>query len=131
MQRALLVAIAVTLAAPAAAQEAALRELLLSNAWCSFSYNQTTGASRTERAQFAANGTLHVSSGAQSHSSGPYGSTAGQSSTARTWFWKVERGDLHLSEDRATWESLGLDVRRNANGSVVLVTDGREYAQCR
>ena len=37
-------------------------ELLLSSAWCSFSYNQTTGYSKTTRVRFSRNGTYGTGS---------------------------------------------------------------------
>lgn len=124
-------AAATALSCPAAAQDAQLRQLLLSSAWCSFSYNKVTGASRSERAQFSPNGTMTLGSDAQSYSSGAYGSVAGQSAGSALYYWRVEGGELLFSEDRLNWEPIQLDVRRNANGSFILVADGKEYAQCR
>jgi hypothetical protein len=119
------------LSAPAVAQDAQLRQLLLSSAWCSFTYNKTTGASRTERAQFAPNGTMFLSTGAQSHSSGPHGSATGQSASSRSLQWRVERSELLFSEDGVTWEAVEINVKRSSNGGFIIVADGKEYAQCR
>ena len=117
--------------AAVAQSDAEIRQVLLSSAWCSFAYNKISGTSRTERVQFAADGTMSVASGAESFSSGRAGSVAGQSSGAQTLFWKVLGGDLHLSEDRSSWQGVGLEGKRNSNGSLILVADGKEYAQCR
>jgi hypothetical protein len=123
--------VAAPLASAAAQTDAEIRQVLLSSAWCSFTYNKVSGASRTERAQFSPQGTLVVSSGAESYSSGRSGSVAGQSTGGATYFWKVERGDVHLSEDRFSWRAVGLEGKRNSNGSIILTADGKEYAQCR
>jgi hypothetical protein len=118
--------------APAAAQtDGEIRQVLLSSAWCSFSYNKVSGASRSERVQFFPNGSASISSNAESYSSGRSGSAAGQSSRAQTVYWRVQGGDLHLSEDGRSFEPVGLQGKRNSNGSLILVADGKEYAQCR
>ena len=89
-----------SIALPAAAQsDGEIRQVLLSSAWCSFSYNQVSGTSRTERVQFFPNGSASISSGAESYSSGRAGTATGQSSRAQTVYWRVQGGDLHLSED--------------------------------
>src|SRR5688500_9186486 len=61
-----LLALALLLAlpfAPAAAQsDGEIRQVLLSSAWCSFSYNNVSGASRSERVQFFPNGSASFAS---------------------------------------------------------------------
>ena len=117
--------------APARAQQdAKLQQLLLSSRWCSFSYNKISGASRSEVAQFFANGVLTVGSNAESYSANRYGSVAGQSQGGRHYFWRVRAGDLWLSEDGTNFEPLGLRVTRNSNGHPILHADGKEYSMC-
>src|SRR5688500_12321164 len=119
-------------ALPAAAQsDGEIRQVLLSSAWCSFSYNKVSGASRSERVQFFPNGSASIASNAESYSSGRGGTASGQSSAARTLYWRVQGGDLHLSEDGRSFEPVGLQGKRNSNGSLILVADGKEYGQCR
>ncbi|MBM3568866.1 MAG: hypothetical protein FJX46_08935 [Alphaproteobacteria bacterium] len=113
------------------AHDAQIRQLLLGNAWCSFAYNQISGASRSERAQFAPDGSLTVTSGAESYSAGRGGTVAGQSQASRRYFWRVAQGDLHLSENGAQWQPTGLQAKRNSSGAIILVADGKEYAACR
>jgi len=130
--RLLLALVLITLlSTPATAQDSRLRQLLLSSAWCSFSHNETTGASRAERALFASNGTMTLFTGAQHNTSGPYGTSAGQREGSRVYSWKVEGGDLLLSEDRRHWNALDLAVRRDSRGNFVIVADGKEYTSCR
>jgi hypothetical protein len=48
-----LVLAAAPLAAARAQSDAEIRQGLLSSAWCSFTYNKVSGASRSERVQFS------------------------------------------------------------------------------
>ena len=128
----LMLALLTLSAVPAAAQsDGEIRQVLLSSAWCSFSYNQASGASRSERVQFFPNGSASIASNAESYSSGRGGTASGQSSAARTLYWRVQGGDLHLSEDGRSFEPVGLQGKRNSSGSLILVADGKEYGQCR
>jgi hypothetical protein len=109
-----------------------LRQLLLSSAWCSFKYNQITGATNTSRAVFYANGGLSLGTGAESYSSGAYGSVAGQSAGQSALQWKVQGGRLYVdSGEGMGFQDLGLQVKQNSNGSPILVADGKEYSSCR
>ena len=45
-------------------------ELLTSSAWCTFTYNKTTGYSHTKRTQFFANGSYGTGSRGEGYSSG-------------------------------------------------------------
>ena len=107
-----------------------LTALLTRNAWCGFTYNQHTGTSTSERVVFAANGMVSRSSGAQTYSSGPAGSVAGQSANSDRARWKVANGMLHLSQDGANWSPQPLQVSQNSNGSPIIKSGGKEYMVC-
>ena len=104
-------------------------ELLLSSAWCTFTYNKVSGYSSTKRVRFSANGTYTMGSRAEGSSSGRYGSVAGQSDASGGGRWKVERGELFLSEG-GPFEHVQTVLKRNSNGYPVIVADGIEYSQC-
>ena len=103
---------------------------LMANAWCSFSYNQTTGYSHSKRAVFGGNGVLSIHSGNEGGSSGSGGSYYGQSSGGQSYGWAVKGGVLYLS-DGASWDAHSLDSKRNSNGSIILIVDGKEWSVCR
>ena len=103
---------------------------LTANAWCSFSYNQTTGYSHSKRAVFGGNGVLSIHSGNEGGSSGSGGSYYGQSSGGQSYGWAVKGGVLYLS-DGASWDAHSLDSKRNSNGSIILIVDGKEWSVCR
>jgi hypothetical protein len=102
---------------------------LMANAWCSFSYNQTTGYSHSKHAVFGGNGILRINSGAEGGSSGYGGSYYGQSSGGESYGWAVKGGVLYLS-DGASWDAHSLDSKRNSNGSIILIVDGKEWSVC-
>jgi hypothetical protein len=102
---------------------------LMANAWCSFSYNQTTGYSHSKRAVFGGNGILSINSGNEGGSSGYGGSYYGQSSGGESYGWAVKGGVLYLS-DGATWNAHSLDAKNNSNGSLILIVDGKEWSTC-
>jgi hypothetical protein len=102
---------------------------LMANAWCSFSYNQTTGYSHSKRAVFGGNGILSINSGNEGGSSGYGGSYYGQSSGGESYGWAVKGGVLYLS-DGATWDAHSLDAKNNSNGSLILIVDGKEWSTC-
>ena len=103
---------------------------LMQNAWCSFSYNQTTGYSHSKRAVFGGNGILRINSGAEGGSSGYGGSYYGQSSGGDSYRWSVKDSVLYLS-DGNSWDAHSLDSKRNSNGSLILIVDGKEWSVCR
>ena len=117
---------------PAAASGAdgQLTALLTRNAWCGFTSNQHTGTSTNERVVFSANGRVARSAGAQTYSSGPAGSVAGQSSNAEQAHWKVANGMLHLSQDGTNWSPQPLQVTQNSSGYPIIKSGGKEYMQC-
>ncbi|MFM8552656.1 MAG: hypothetical protein ACKOCD_10200 [Nitrospiraceae bacterium] len=117
---------------PADAQSAQLSQLLLSSAWCSFSYNKTTGASHQARVQFHPNGNWSAGSRGETYSNGPNGSVAGQHDGGGGGRWAVQQGQLFMSNPPETpsLTPVGLTIKHNSNGYPILMADGREYSQC-
>jgi hypothetical protein len=105
-------------------------KLLLASAWCSFSYSQTSGTTRTTRAQFYRDGTYRFGNQRESHSSGQYGSVYGQGAGGGGGRWKVQGGELLMSEGAAPLEKVQTVLKRNSNGYPIIVADGVEYMQC-
>lgn len=119
------------LVAPTAALAGGLsNDLLLSSAWCTFRYNKTTGSSSGRRVVFSPNGTYAVSSQSESYSSGRGGTAAGQSNASGGGRWRVQGGELFMSEG-GQFEHVETVVKRNSNGYPIIVADGAEYSQCR
>ena len=114
-----------------AGQDAQLTAFLTRNAWCGFTYNKTSGASRSERVVFNPNGMVSQGSNAESYSSGPSGSVAGQSRGGNQGRWKVQNATLHLSQDGNSWEPQNLQITKNSNGSPIIKNGGKEYMVCR
>lgn len=108
-----------------------LAALLTSSAWCSFTYNQYSGASHQERVVFAGDGTWASGSRGETYSSGPNGTVAGQSDSGDGGRWEVRGERLFLSAGGAPLEDAGLTVTRNSNGFPILHSGGKEYSQCR
>lgn len=106
-------------------------ELLTSSAWCTFTYNKTTGYSHTKRVYFNANGTYGTGSRGEGYSSGGGGTMASQRNSAGGGLWRVEKGELFMSEGNAMLEWVGTVLKRNNNGYPIIVADGVEYSQCR
>ena len=105
-------------------------ELMLSSAWCTFSYNKTTGYSSSKRVTFSAGGTYAMGSRGEGGSSGSGGSMASQHDAAGGGRWRVRNGELYLSEG-GDFEHVATTLKRNSNGHPVIVADGVEYSQCR
>ena len=106
-------------------------DLLLSSAWCTFSYNKITGYSSTKRVYFNANGTYGIGARSEGYSSGGGGSMASQRDSGASGLWKVDRGELLMSEGVGQLEHVGTVLKRNNNGHPIIVADGVEYSQCR
>lgn len=104
-------------------------KLLLSSAWCSFSYNKISGTTKTTRARFYSNGTYGFGNQRESQSSGQYGSVYGQSGGGGGGRWQVKGGELYMGEGGAL-EGVQTVLKRNSNGYPVIVADGIEYTQC-
>ena len=106
-------------------------ELLVSSAWCTFTYNKTTGYSHTKRVYFNANGTYGTGSRGEGYSSGSGGSMASQRNAQGGGLWKVDRGELFMSEGGGRLEAVRTVLKRNNNGYPIIVADGVEYSHCR
>jgi hypothetical protein len=110
-----------------------LKALLLSSAWCSFSYNKVSGTTKTKRVAFMKDGTWSAGGRRESYSSGMYGSVAGQSDSEEGGRWAVKDGRLLMSNppDTPELEDVGLTLSYNSNGYPILASEGVEYSQCK
>ena len=110
-----------------------LSQLLLSSAWCSFSYNKVSGASHTSRAQFFPDGTWSGGSRGETYSSGSGGSVAGQHDAGSRGRWKVQNGQLFMSNppEAPSLAPVTMKITRNSSGAPIITADGTEYSQCR
>jgi len=117
--------------APAAHAGGVSPNLLTSSAWCTFTYNKTTGYSHSKRFHFNANGTYGTGSRGEGYSSGSGGSMASQRNASGDGLWKVDKGELLMSEGGGRLELVRTVVKRNNNGYPIIVADGVEYSQCR
>ena len=104
-------------------------QLLLSSAWCTFSYNKITGYSNSTRYVFSSNGTFSTGGRAEGSSSGYGGSMASQRNSQAAGVWKVANGVLYIGD--SVPQPVETQIKRNNNGSVIVVADGVEYSQCR
>lgn len=118
-------------------QDQQLAQLLLSSAWCSFSYSQSSGRTSTSRNTFTPDGRLQVSTSSEGGtvnqfggSVGPGGSLYSQDSGGGQLRWKVERGQLWLDEGNG-FEAMPMQVTRNSNGYPIIKAGGTEYMQCK
>jgi hypothetical protein len=121
--------------APAAsAQDEQARQLLMSTAWCSFSYrpgmNNGNGVSETSRVVFRPDGTLFMGTGSDSYYSNPSGSIAGQGAGQNVMRWRVQ--NLRLLVDAGQgFQDIGLDAYKNSAGYPILKAQGKEYSMCK
>lgn len=132
MRRALIVLVSLwagTAHAQQAYSDAEISQALTSTSWCSFSYNQTTGYSRSQRATFQASGVLTVSTNAEGGSSGAGGSVYGQSAGGDSYRWEVRGGRLILASEEGS-QDFTLDESRSSSGEFVLLVDGQEWTPC-
>jgi hypothetical protein len=119
-----------TLIPPAYASEMS-NDLLTSSAWCTFTYNKTTGYSNTTRVHFNANGTYGTGGRSEGYSSGSGGSMASQHDSAAGGRWKVVKGELFMSEGAGRLEPVATMLKRNNNGYPIIVANRVEFSQCR
>jgi hypothetical protein len=127
----LLLAAAILASVPIVAQAGGLsNQLLLSSAWCSFSYNKISGTTKTTRARFYPNGTYGFGNQRESQSSGQYGSVYGQGSGGGGGRWQIMNGELYMGEGGGPLGPVQTVLKRNSNGYPVIVADGVEYSQC-
>ena len=132
MKKIIVLAVPLMLAFFSCAQAGGMsNELLTSSAWCTFTYNKTTGYSHSKRYQFSANGTYGTGSRGEGYSSGSGGTMASQRNSAGGGRWRIEKGELFMSEGGGKLEHVGTVLRRNNNGHPIIVADGVEYSQCR
>lgn len=106
-------------------------ELLLSSAWRTFSYNKTTGYSNTTRVRFNKNGTYGKGGRAEGGTSGKHGSYSSQNDTSGGGRWKVNKGELYISQGRGELGLVRTVVKRNNSGYPIILADGVEYMQCK
>jgi len=106
-------------------------ELLLSSAWCTFTYNKTTGYSNTTRVRFNKNGTYGTGGRAEGHSSGRGGTYSSQNDSSGGGRWKVNKGELYISSGNGQLAPVKTVVKRNSNGYPIILADGVEYSQCK
>lgn len=106
-------------------------ELLLSSAWCTFTYNKTTGYSNTTRVRFNKNGTYGTSGRAEGYSSGRGGTYASQNDSSGGGRWKVNKSELYMSQGRGELGLVRTVVKRNNSGYPIILADGVEYSQCK
>jgi hypothetical protein len=122
--------------APAKKQPAgkdALSQLLLSSAWCSFSYNKVSGATSQSRVRFLPDGSWSSGRQAETYNSGAYGSVAGQYNSGSGGQWAVKNGRLFMSnppEEPSLQPVEPFEVTRNSNGSPIIKAQGTEYSSC-
>ena len=93
-----------------APQNLRLSEALTANAWCSSGYD-IGGKPTRERLLFMQNGLVHQTPGRQAR-------------------WRVQNETLELSQDGLSWAPQPLRLALSANGSPILQSHSREYAQC-
>jgi hypothetical protein len=123
-------------------QDRQLTQLLLSSAWCSFSYNQTSGTTKTSRSQFQPNGVLVIGTNAEGGTTnqngggtvdlggGATGSVYGQSRGGQQARWQVQGGQLFIDLGQGM-QMVPLSITRNSNGYPIITANGSEYSQCR
>ncbi len=117
--------------AGANAQDGQARQVLMRNAWCSFTYNKVSGTSTTRKVIFRPDGVMTINGGAETYSAGYGGTYAGQSNNANAMRWKLENLRLLLDQGAGDgYQDIGLTATTNSNGSIILKAQGREYSMC-
>ncbi len=112
-------------------QDQKARQVLMSSAWCSFTYNQHTGTSTTRKVVFRPDGVMTINGGAETYNSGSAGTVAGQYGDSSALRWKLEGLRLFVDQgDGNGWVDVGLSATQNSNGSPILHQGGREYSMC-
>lgn len=118
-------------AAPQKAGKDELSQLLLKNAWCSFSYNKNSGVTSKTRVQFFADGTVVQGAQGEGYSSGYGGTMASQHNSGLRGNWRVVGGQLQMSEENANeWVDQPTSVTRNSTGAPIVKSGGKEYMVC-
>jgi len=112
------------------AQDQQLAQLILGSRWCHFTYNQRTGTSYKETVSLSKDGILTVSNGTDTYSSGYAGTVAGSYQGGKRYYWRIQGGLLHLSQDGATWAPQPGSLQLNSAGQPIIKSDGKEYSRC-
>jgi len=103
--------------------------LMVSSAWCTFSYNKVSGYSNTTRLAFSPNGTYSKGRRGEGYSSGYGGTMASQHNSSGGGRWKVVNGELYIGD--VVPQPVRSVVKRNSNGYPIVVVNGVEYSQCK
>lgn len=119
-------------AAPSTAADQQLSALLVSTAWCSFSFSGNSGYSSSgkTRVVFSPDGTVRQTSGSESVSSGYGGTAFGGSSNAVGARWRLSNGQLAVSGDGVNWKPVRLEMTYNNLGAPIPKLDGVEHMRC-
>lgn len=112
------------------AQDQQIAQFLMANRWCAFSYSQTSGRTSTEQVQFNRDGTATRGAQSETQSSNPNGSYYGNSQGGDRGYWRIQGGQLMLSQDGVQWGVQPVQLTRNSNGSPILNSGGKEYMVC-
>lgn len=116
---------------PTAAGNDQLSQLLLSSAWCSFSYNKISGTSKQTRVQYFRNGTWSMGGQRETYNSGANGTVSGQYNSNNGGLWEVRNGQLYGSYGNAPVQLVQpFSVTRNSNGYPIINSMGVEYSSC-
>lgn len=117
---------------PQAAGNDTLSKLLLSGAWCSFTYNKNTGTSSTNRVTFFRDGTWSNAAAGETYNSGANGTVVGNSASGGGGQWAVKGGTLWMaSPDEPQLQPIAdFRVTQNSNGWPIIFSLGREYSRC-
>ena len=123
------------------AQDQQLSTFLLSSPWCSFSYNQSTGSSRSSRNVFLANGMLMIGTNREGGTvnqngggnvdlgGGATGSYYNQSQGGTQARWQVQGGQLYVDMGQGM-QVVVMQITRNSSGYPIITVSGTEYSQC-
>jgi hypothetical protein len=114
----------------ASGNDGQIAQFLMRTPWCTFWFNQTSGASGKERVVFGNDGWVVQQKGGETYSSGYGGVYAGQHNSGNRARWRVRNAMLELSQDGANWAPQRLEVTRNSSGAPIIKADGKEYMQC-
>ena len=106
-------------------------EILLSSAWCTFSYNKITSYSNSTKWVFNPDGTFSKGGRAEGYSSGGGGSMASQHDSRSGGRWKLVDGELYLSQGQGVPQPVLSVLKRNNQGYPIIVANGVEYSQCK
>lgn len=113
------------------AQDAQARQMLMSTAWCSFTYNKHSGTSTTRKVVFHPDGVMTINGGRETYSSGYAGTYAGQSNSSGAMQWKLDNLRLFVDQgDGSGFQDIELKATRNSNGYTILHAGGLEYSMC-